>query len=171
MERELKVGEIVTIDGVKLEVKQDLNYSCDNCYFKNTTCVNKKIGCCTSKNRSDKISIYYSKLEETYPRFTKSDLKSGMVVELDNGYLYLVVDDLLIRDHGFLRLDHYNNNLEWTEDSRSEYRIKKIYQKSSKWGYGLHSEPIPHEELLWDFDSKDIKENKNESNFENLEII
>lgn len=104
--------------------------------------------------------------------FTKSDLKSGMVVELGDGHLYLVVDDLLISDYRFMYLKSYNENLEYQEDSEDiRHRIRKIYQRSFEWSYVLYSAPIPHGELLWDFDSKDIKENKNKSDSENLEII
>ena len=42
MERELKVGEIVTIDNIEFEIKQYLNSSCKDCYFNSTSCTGKK---------------------------------------------------------------------------------------------------------------------------------
>lgn len=43
--------------------------------------------------------------------FTKSDLKSGMVVEYRNGTRRMVVDDMLVGVEGYGRLEYHNENL------------------------------------------------------------
>lgn len=55
----------------------------------------------------------------------KSDLKSGMVVETIEGYLYLVVGDILIRDVGYLNLSSYHDDLKHTVFR--DFNIIKIY--------------------------------------------
>lgn len=72
-------------------------------------------------------------------KFTKSDLKSGMVVEDRRGEIYLVVDGNLISRTGYLRLDSISETLECTDESCSEYDIVRVYGNVSCWGYGFNS--------------------------------
>jgi len=60
-------------------------------------------------------------------QFTKADLKSKMVVETQNGDLYLVVDDVVIRRDGFLNLDGYNEDLT-SNYAFKEYDIMGVYK-------------------------------------------
>lgn len=78
--------------------------------------------------------------------FTKADLKSGMVVVTKEPCRYLVVDDILIADDGYICLEDYNNNLLNTKNSL--YDIEQVYAKSIYWSSGLSC--IVHGDLLWD---------------------
>lgn len=61
--------------------------------------------------------------------FTKNDLKSRMVVELRNGYRYVVIDDILFGYARLMCLDDFTQNLTYTlaNSRRSEYDIVKVY--------------------------------------------
>lgn len=58
---------------------------------------------------------------------TKQDLKSGMVVETREGKLYLVVDDFLTNDNGFLLLEEYDENLK--DVGNKIFDIVKVYKR------------------------------------------
>ena len=62
--------------------------------------------------------------------FTKADLKDRMVVELRNGGDYLVVDELLLSDSGFMSLSRYKNDLT-ISDSSAKWDIVKVYDKTN----------------------------------------
>ena len=59
----------------------------------------------------------------------KKDLKSGMTVKLRNGYVYLVVNEVLSRDFGFEPLISYNYDL--THESDDDYDIIEVYLYST----------------------------------------
>lgn len=56
--------------------------------------------------------------------FTKSDLKDGMVVEFCNGFRRMFLVDKFIGENGHMLLDHYNENL---ETSDNDFTISKVY--------------------------------------------
>lgn len=60
-------------------------------------------------------------------KFTKADLKDGMVVEYKEGRRRLVVANMLIGEDGFLTLDSFWENLESIEFAE-EHTIAKIYK-------------------------------------------
>ena len=60
---------------------------------------------------------------------TKSDLKNGEIVECRNGGRYLVVDDILISNTGWLEMDSYKDNLT-PKNGNSEFDIMKLYAPS-----------------------------------------
>lgn len=60
-------------------------------------------------------------------KFTKADLKDGMVVEYKEGGRRLVVANMLIGEDGFLTLDSFRENLESIEFAE-EHTIAKIYK-------------------------------------------
>lgn len=64
-------------------------------------------------------------------KFTKDDLKDGMVVEYADGRRRLVTGELLLGNDGYSKLEEYSDNLEYIPypcyfDSE-ELRIDKIY--------------------------------------------
>lgn len=64
---------------------------------------------------------------EMMDKFTKADLKDGMVVEYKEGRRRLVVANMLIGEDGFLTLDSFRENLESIEFAE-EHTIAKIYK-------------------------------------------
>lgn len=44
----------------------------------------------------------------------KTDLKTGMLVQLRNGNIYLVINDVLIDTKGFIPLAHYDDDFNYT---------------------------------------------------------
>jgi len=97
--------------------------------------------------------------------FEKSDLKTGMIVELENGDKYLIVlnclstqqtsKDILINTNGWLLLKNYKQNLkdykrnptflenEYTDKS---FNIIKVFK--SKWNGSIMS--FSNLELIWE---------------------
>lgn len=75
--------------------------------------------------------------------FTKADLKNRMVVEYRCGWRRLVVDNVLMGDGLYGRLDGYTDDL-LEKDQHSEYDIMKVYEQ-------IHCIPIPFGclELIW----------------------
>lgn len=80
--------------------------------------------------------------------FYKSNLKSGMVVEMRDGNKYLVVDTLLIGESDFDCLDDYNCDLT-NSFGFSELDLVKVYEASYAWARGLKS-GIIHGDILWE---------------------
>lgn len=83
--------------------------------------------------------------------FTKADLKSGMIVKLNNNQYYLVVDNILIGVYGQMPLADYDENL-YLKDKyhKSEYSIKEVYQKKYRtWGMGFNDSIENNLVLLW----------------------
>lgn len=64
----------------------------------------------------------------------KSELKSKMIIECANGYRFLVVDDILLRNDGVMYLDTYNEELKHNSDS--DWDVVVVYQ-SDVFGWGL----------------------------------
>ena len=62
-----------------------------------------------------------------YDTFTKSDLKYGMIVELRNGYLGLVMTDFIAFNDGYYNLQDINEDLT-DNDSLTELDIVKVYE-------------------------------------------
>lgn len=60
-------------------------------------------------------------------KFTKADLKDGMVVEYKDGRRRLVVAGMLIGEDGFLTLDSFRENLE-SVAFIAEHTIAKVYK-------------------------------------------
>lgn len=58
-------------------------------------------------------------------KFTKADLKDGMVIEQYNKYKYLVIGDRVIGLIGFNPLSQYNDDL--TNELGEEYEVEKVY--------------------------------------------
>lgn len=58
--------------------------------------------------------------------FTKKDLKDRMVVETRDGCRYIVVNDLLLSDDGFLRIDGYDDDLLDTTNMR-QFDVVKVF--------------------------------------------
>lgn len=79
-------------------------------------------------------------------KFTKADLKSGMVVENAQKRKALVINDILIFNTSFDPLKNYKEDL--TSRTVPELDIIKVYKQSDFWGAGL-SGGIQYEELLW----------------------
>ena len=67
--------------------------------------------------------------DETPKQFTKADLKSKMVVETRNGYLFLVVENILVKQDGFMLLDDIKEDL--THDGGNKYDIMAVYYKKN----------------------------------------
>lgn len=65
--------------------------------------------------------------------FSLKDLKSGMIVETRNEYKYLVIDNLLIRDRGYMKKITYKNNLLHKE--HKEFDIMKVFVILN-WAFG-----------------------------------
>lgn len=59
----------------------------------------------------------------------KSDLKNGMIVELRNGDMCIVLDDKLLDTNDFTYIDIYDDNL--TDDCQKELDIVRVYKDKS----------------------------------------
>ena len=60
----------------------------------------------------------------------KADLKNKMVVELEMGKKYIVVDDVMVGKDGFINLDNYNDDLKVKDialQGKERYNIKKVF--------------------------------------------
>ena len=82
--------------------------------------------------RRDKWFIYPKHLElieKENKQMTKKDLKSGMTVKLRNGNVYLVVNDFLTREHGYMPLGSCKEDL--TALGNCEYDVVEVYQSSA----------------------------------------
>ena len=60
-------------------------------------------------------------------KFTKADLKDGMVVEQRNGNRYLVLAGVAVRECGHNEISRYTNNLKWCGTNRGG-DIVKVYR-------------------------------------------
>jgi hypothetical protein len=64
----------------------------------------------------------------------KKDLKSKMFVKLRNGDLYLVVEDVIVKENSFLLLEYYSEDLLDVDDDDSDdivevFKISNPYFK------------------------------------------
>jgi len=57
----------------------------------------------------------------------KQDLETRMIVEVAGGALFMVAENVLISDLGFVNLDEYNEDLLLKRDTN--YNIVKVYEK------------------------------------------
>ena len=55
----------------------------------------------------------------------KQDLKTGMLVQVRNGHVYMVINDTLVRDVKFISLDNINNDLNYMYHD-GEWDIMKV---------------------------------------------
>ena len=80
-------------------------------------------------------------------KFTKEDLKDGMVVQYRDGKRRLVVAEMLIGKDGFLTLEPFNENLE--NIKFMEHTIVKIYEikNAAPFNSVLDDENL---ELIWE---------------------
>ena len=60
-------------------------------------------------------------------KFTKADLKNGMIVETANEYRYLVLEDNFINENGFMVISDYNDDLTINSEPY-KWNINKIYK-------------------------------------------
>ena len=61
-------------------------------------------------------------------QFTKADLKNKMIIETQNGELYLIVDDVAISQSGFLNLSTYTHDLKIDVVGIEQYDIIGVYK-------------------------------------------
>lgn len=105
-----KVDDIKTI---RLASNSEINFFIKQ--LKNATC-----------DFSNEIDFLYRKI-----KFTKDDLKSGMVVKLRNGQYYAVIGEIISNYNGFMSLSKYNNDLliehEDICDFSNQFDIVEIY--------------------------------------------
>ena len=129
------------------------------CYKSINKWHNEKANTCYNFNDGLYASKYYY-IEQGYTilewsdfttEFTKADLKDGMVVELENGDRYLVINDRLICEYGWLSFKNYDNNLK----RDNGYQINAVYTTNA---YCL--EEIFHEKalkLIWKRKEKPVE--------------
>lgn len=75
--------------------------------------------------------------------FTKSDLKSRMVIENRRGEKRIVVDDLLIGDFFYGEIDAYTDNL--THQINPEFDVMRVYKQAFTL-FNMHHT----DELIWE---------------------
>lgn len=76
--------------------------------------------------------------DENMKEFTKKDLKTGMIVELNNQERYLVLNDVLLGSLDRIYLSHYENNLKYKIKYFDLNSINKVYSmNTSSWGEGF----------------------------------
>lgn len=112
-----------------------------------------------TKTEYNNIDDFINKAMESIKTvFTKADLKSGMVVELKNGGMYLVVNNSLISTSGQMYLDNYNDNLEYIEnnchvdrpDFSEGWSINKVFMKDPHtWGLGFNGGLTTSLSCIW----------------------
>ena len=66
-------------------------------------------------------------------------LETKDIVELRNGSFYLVVDDILMNETGYLQAKYYTEDLryEGLYNTNASYDIMRVYSTIS-WGYGTN---------------------------------
>lgn len=80
--------------------------------------------------------------------FTKTDLKSGMIVKTEGEDFYLVLEDTLIGVSGYMRLSSYNDNL--VINNSTSHTIVEVYEKDHRtWGTGFNSSLSSNLTLIW----------------------
>lgn len=81
-------------------------------------------------------------------KFTKSDLKNGMVVIFKNGFRGLVVDNIVIGNSFYCDLSDYNDDLT-TKDNFTGLNIIKVYNALSHRGFRSYLSD-DNLELIWE---------------------
>lgn len=81
-------------------------------------------------------------------KFTKSDLKNGMVVTFKNGFRGLVVDNIIIGNSIYCDLSDYNDDLT-TKDNSTSLNIIKVYNALSHRGFRNYLSD-DNLELIWE---------------------
>ena len=89
----------------------------------------------------------------------KSDLKTGMIVELRNGKMYLVMlnpdcedRELISLDGGFMSLCDYEENLRWAKSFDDQWTVVKIYSLENSICFILSEkeEALKNKKLIWE---------------------
>ena len=129
--------------GDKVRVKTDLitkkNYN--GCEFKETMkwtkgreftvdicAVNGYILCLPHYIFTDDMLELVEQPTKDPSQFTKADLKNKMIIETQNGELYLIVDDVAISQSGFLNLSTYTHDLKIDVVGIEQYDIIGVYK-------------------------------------------
>ena len=90
-------------------------------------------------------------VKEENKQMEKKDLKSGMTVKLRNGYIYLVVEDLLSNERFFDDLENYKNDL--TCEIEKTLDIVEVYQYRNS----IYNKPIHNLKTLLDITNPNMK--------------
>lgn len=91
---------------------------------------------------NDFTEIKIEKLQETLgmkqKQFTKSDLKNGMVVLLrENSDRYLVLNDRIVGDDGWMDFDSYDNDLLEIEAKDSDFDVVEVFEVTALWDLSI----------------------------------
>ena len=63
----------------------------------------------------------------------KSELKTGMLVEVKCGYVYFAINDTLVRENGTEKLSNYNEDLLNSNRPQGDFDIVKVSKKLDGW--------------------------------------
>lgn len=92
-------------------------------------------------------------------QFTKRDLKNGMVVKVELGDNYMVVNNRLINQHGFNMLDSYAENLTIEDRDVANFDIIEVF---NFYGYDLDIDNSDYLTSIWKRPNPRINELKTE---------
>lgn len=130
------IGDIVRIkhdiyfnnDVSRTGIIKDIHYSTDgNTYF-----INHNNSCIMSGWKEHELELLASYSGKV--KFTKDDLKDGMVVEYRNGKRALVLAGHFVNKFGFMSISSYNDDLINIKNSTSlsrDYDIRRVYKPKS----------------------------------------
>ena len=86
-------------------------------------------------NHGDNMSFTAFMIKEgiKMDKFTKADLKDGMIMETRDGryYMYFKKFNRGIRYEGYISIDDYTNNLSYSSSAPSSYDIVAVYSPES----------------------------------------
>ena len=107
-------------------------------------------------------------VENGKEEFTKKDLKIGMLVEIRQGWFYLVENDRLVRGNGYLTFSNIQTDL--TNMYHKNFDIIRVYEVPTNIHLMMRLEDIKDKKILWE--RKEIKEDINlEDRKENVDIL
>lgn len=115
----------------------------------------------------------------------KSDLKTGMVVETNNGERHIVLLDaddaernlIDIDKSGWMRLNNYDKDLKYRGDEDNEWSIKKVYSVGVHIGhiFGDKDWAMKHAKVIWERCEKPVEmtvaEIEKKLGIKNLKIV
>ena len=106
------IGEVFDYKGIKLKVVESTR--CTDCYFHDKGCGDSSIrGYCGKSCRTDGYYVSFIKIEENM--FTKDGLKTGMIVEYNDGTRRLVLAangaKYFVGSNYYASFESFNNNL------------------------------------------------------------
>lgn len=138
------IGSWNTFKYISYDIEENILTNYSNLFF---TYCKDVIFCSNATEFIYKIGMLFNMKKE----FTIADLKSGMVVKLNNNQYYLVVDNILISTNGQMPLKDYDENMYLTDEyHKSEYSIKEVYQKKYRtWEMGFNDGLENNLVLLW----------------------